>query len=91
MSGKQVQASAIDNEDGSISMTGPFGPVRIDTAQCDYCDAEFEPARRHVMWDWARGSLYWAEVLWLGPCCAPDEPRQRPVDMYDYDTEWETY
>ena len=56
--------------DGGAIMYGPFGPIRVDTFECDVCSKDFSYNVRHIVWHQPWHGEYWGDILWACPDCA---------------------
>ena len=87
MSGKALQQSEVQlPDDSSFFMDEHGSTMHLTYVQCDVCGAEVEASRRWNVWSWARGSGYWAQVMWTCAPCGPTTGAQPPsYDPYEGD------
>jgi hypothetical protein len=92
MSGHFIQSSEVLLPDGSTIMDTPSGTMHLTALECDACGVGMQSKERWNQWDWAAGSGYWAQVMWLCARCGR-ESGAKPFDVHplnetDYDTQW---
>lgn len=65
-----TKISIADNEDGTATMSGPFGDLRMQYFNCDGCGESANIGDRHIVWQKPWHGEYWGDIFWTGPCCA---------------------